>query len=102
MLWHPEKLTITESNPGTISGYQIVVKKDQTNEVLATQTYPSAGSVTEIPIGSNGLFDSLESGINIRLFVTELYGAETGPEQQTDVYTLLNRPDGAENIIVTY
>lgn len=104
--WSPRTLRVTENNFANVDHVHVTVKSQDNLTNYTAGNYPLTSSVTDIPIGSNGLFDSTPpEGTFMNIFVTEVpvegHGP-VGPEQQVPggPFQLAALVDGAEALLI--
>ena len=106
----PASITLTESNPASVSAFRVRAKQVGSGNVLQDQTFPASGaSVTVIDL-SVGFFDVADNGASVFFTVQEQGPGGWGPEQTkmlpdgsaAEVYQVVAAaPNGAEDIQVT-
>jgi hypothetical protein len=107
MLSHsPKLLTIVDSEPLSVDHYRVHTVNPEDDTVYGEQTYPAdASGTTIIPIGTNGLLDSVPVNSLFNLLVVEMKdGIDSAAGFQAapgGPFTNVLLPDGAESISVT-
>jgi hypothetical protein len=106
MNFSPRLLTIVEANPETVSQFDIFIKDTAETVLAQTSVAANPSGTTVVPIGSNGLFNSITVGTEINIYVGEVASPGHGENLAPVIvpggpFTIVQLADGIESLTVT-